>query len=179
MIEVESKYLSPGNERIEKALTRLGAEKVGEGAVEDVYFAHPSKSFGRSDEALRLRKKEGAAELTYKGPRMRMESTKAREEITLMIDDPLTVQRILERLGFTEFCVVRKKRTSYLLDKLRIDVDDVDGLGEYVELEALTEAPERAVELLERARKELGLEKLEQKTYLEMSVEKWQAGPSR
>jgi adenylate cyclase class 2 len=172
VIEVEAKYRSPGNDKVEKTLARLGAKKISEGAMEDVYFAHPSKDFGKTDEALRLRTGQEHAELTYKGPRMHTQNTKAREEITLLTDNPLAVQRIVERLGFRESYNVKKRRVSYLLDKLRIDVDDVDGLGEFVELEVLTESPERSEQLLETARKELGLEKIEPKTYLELLIEK-------
>ena len=172
MLEVESKYRSPGNEKIEKALLRLGAKKISTQSMEDVYFAHPSRDFGKTDEALRLRKHDAGSELTYKGPRMKTDNSKAREEVTLKTDNPLTAQRIVERLGFKGFLIVKKTRSSYVLDKLRVDVDNVDGLGEYVELEVLTESPERAASLLELARKELDLEKLEPRTYLEMIVEK-------
>jgi len=172
VLEVESKYKSPGNEKIEKALLRLGAKKISTQSMEDVYFAHPSRDFGKTDEALRLRKHDTGSELTYKGPRMKTDNSKAREEVTLKTDNPLTAQRIVERLGFKEFLIVKKTRSSYVLDKLRVDVDNVDGLGEYVELEVLTESPERAASLLELARKELDLEKLEPRTYLEMIVEK-------
>ncbi|MBU0685481.1 MAG: class IV adenylate cyclase [Candidatus Thermoplasmatota archaeon] len=172
MIEVELKFRSPGNEKIEKALVKLGAKQISNGPIEDFYFAHPSRDFGKTDEALRLRKREDGAELTYKGPRMHADGAKAREEITLKTDNPLTMQRIVERLGFKESYVLRKTRTSYLLDKLRVDIDDVEGLGEFVELEVLTESPERSKQLLELARAELGLEKLEPKTYLEMIIEK-------
>lgn len=172
MLEVESKYRSPGNDKVEKALARLGARKTWGGAMEDFYYAHPSRDFGRTDEALRLRKTEEASELTYKGPRMQSQSVKAREEITLRTDNPLTVARIIERLGFTESFVVRKNRNSYILDKLKVEVDDVEGLGEFVELEVLTESPERSKELMETARTELGLDKLEPRTYLEMLIEK-------
>ncbi len=172
MIEVESKYRSPGNEKIEKALVKLGAKKISSGPMEDIYFAHPSRDFGKTDETLRLRKKEDGAELTYKGPRMHMDSAKAREEITLRTDNPLTMQRIVERLGFKESFVLRRTRNSYLLDKLRVEIDDVEGLGEFVELEVLTESPDRSKQLLELARAELGLEKPEPRTYLEMIIER-------
>lgn len=175
MIETEAKYWSPGNERVEKALVRLGARKTFSGIMEDVYFAHPSRDFAKTDEALRLRKLEDGAELAYKGPRMRAEHGKAREEITARIDDALSLQRILERLGFKEAYVVRKKRTSYALDRLMVELDDVEGLGEFVELEVLTESPQRTEELLETARKELGLTRQEPRTYLEMVIQKLEA----
>jgi adenylate cyclase class 2 len=172
VIEIESKYWSPGNDKIEKALARIGAKKIDEKTMEDIYFAHPGRDFGKTDEALRLRKMSDGAELSYKGPRMNVERAKAREEINLRIDNALTAQRIVERLGFKEVCVVRKNRKSYALDRLRIDVDDVEGLGEFVELEILTESPERSEDLVELARKELALEKFEPRTYLELILDK-------
>jgi adenylate cyclase class 2 len=172
VLEVESKYKSPGNDKVEKALGRLGARRAWVGAMEDVYYAHPSRDFGRTDEALRLRKTDEVSELTYKGPRMQSQTLKAREEITLRTDNPLAIARIIERLGFRESFVVRKNRSSYILDKLKIEVDDVEGLGEYVELEVLTESPDRSKQLVETARVELGLDRLEPRTYLEMLIEK-------
>jgi adenylate cyclase class 2 len=167
-MEVESKYHSPGNDKVEKALSKLGAELVCEEETEDVYFQHPHRDFGETDEALRLRKRDGVSELTYKGPRMRLEHTKAREEVTLRTDDPLTAQRIVERLGFKEFMSVRKKRKNFKYDKIRIAVDAVDGLGEFIELELITEEPKRAEALIEQMRVELALTDLEPKTYLEL-----------
>ncbi len=172
MIEVESKYRSPGNERVRKTLSGLNAKRIREGFVEDAYFAHPAHDFGNSDEALRLRTIDGSAELTYKGPRMKDGGPKAREEVTCLLPAPLEMRRILERLGFEERLVVRKHRSSYLLDKLRVDVDEVEGLGEFVELELVTEEPRRAESLLEMARRELGLEELEPRTYFEMLAER-------
>lgn len=171
-MEVESKYRSPGNDKVERALSKLGAELVGEEETDDVYFRHPDRDFGKTDEALRLRKKEGISELTYKGPRMRMEHTKAREEITLKTEDPLTVQRIVERLGFDEFRTIHKKRKNFRYDKVWIAVDDVEGLGEFIELELITEEPKRAEMLIEQMREELALTDLESKTYLELVLSK-------
>ena len=179
MIEVEAKYWSPGNDKIERALQRLGAKRLSQGSVEDVYFSHPARDFGSSDEALRLRKGDGVFEIEYKGPRMKGASAKAREEISVKVENPLEAQRIMERLGFREFCVVRKTRTSYLYDKIRVDVDDVEGLGEFVELEVMTESPEHSSLLFERIRKELGLDRPEPKTYLELLLEKESASVGR
>ncbi len=83
----------------------------------------------------------------------------------------MTAQRIIERLGFKEVCVVKKNRRIFHLDMMRVDVDDVEGLGEFVELEVLTESPDRSTQLLELARKDLSLEKLEPKTYFELILE--------
>jgi adenylate cyclase class 2 len=172
MFELEAKYRSKDNGKVEEALTGLGAQKLSEGVIEDLYFSHRERDFGDSDEVLRIRRTEGAAELTYKGPRMRRDDAKAREEISVKVGDGFAAQRIIERLGFEQTYVMKKRRTSYILDKVRVELDDVEGLGQYVELELLTEAPERAGELLEIARKRLPLGEPEPRTYLEMQIEK-------
>lgn len=175
MMELEAKYRSRDNDEVEKALVELGARKLSDDVIEDLYFSHQERDFGTSDEVLRLRKRESGVELTYKGPRVRREDAKAREEITVQVGDGLAAQRIIERLGFEHTYALRKRRVSYLLDKVRIELDDVEGLGQYVELELLTESPERAIELLDLARKGLPLGEPEPKTYLEMYIDKMDA----
>jgi len=172
MLEVETKFISPGNERVEASLKGLGASLLSDEENEDVYFRHPGRDFGKTDEALRLRKKTAGAELTYKGPRMNVENAKAREEITLSIVDALSAQRIVERLGFVEFMTITKRRRTYAYEKILVAVDDVDGLGEFVELELITEEPIRASALIEELRGALGLKIVESRTYLELLMDK-------
>lgn len=172
MIEAEAKFRSPGNSDVLNALESMGARRVQAGAMEDVYFAHPGRDFGTSDEALRMRVTDEGAEVTYKGPRMLDSATKAREELTTDVGDRLSAIRILERLGFVEFATVRKHRTSYILDKIRVDVDDVEGLGQFIELEVMTEEPVRAKKLIDEVRGKLGLRDYIQETYLEMLTDK-------
>jgi adenylate cyclase class 2 len=169
VIEVEMKFRSPGNGKVVDALRSIGAKELSDNSIDDVYFAHPSRDFGRTDEAVRLRTRgSGLSELTYKGPRMERKSAKAREELTISVDDGLAARRMLERLGFCEFVSIRKRRISFALDKLRVDVDDVEGLGQFVELELMTEDPSRAETLMEIARKELSLAEPVSETYLEL-----------
>ena len=151
-----------------RTLDSMGAKRVRDGMVEDTYFAHPGRDFGSSDEALRVRVMEGGTEVTYKGPRMQDSATKAREELTTDVGNRLATVRILERLGFDEFATVRKHRTSYMIDRIRVDVDDVEGLGQFVELELMTEELVRAGKLIEEVRGKLGLRDAVQETYLEM-----------
>lgn len=172
MFEVEMKFRSPGNERVIEMLESMGAQALFDGCMEDVYFAHPDRDFGRTDEAVRLRLCGTSAELTYKGPRMKTSTAKAREELTVSVDDGLAVRRLLERLGFSEFVSVKKRRASFLLDKVRVEVDEVDGLGQFVELELITEDHSRAESQIELARKKLTLTKQTSETYLEMLLAK-------
>ncbi|UCE92041.1 MAG: class IV adenylate cyclase [Methanobacteriota archaeon] len=168
MLEVEMKYRSPGNDGIVTTLGRLGARKLCDEIIEDTYYAHPGRRFKETDEALRLRKRDDGSEQTYKGPRMTGSSAKAREELTLRIDDWLTMDRVLKRLGFVDIVCVKKRRVSFALDLLRVDIDDIEGLGQFVEIELMTEDPSRAKLLIHRAEKELRLVEKVKDTYLEL-----------
>ena len=171
VLEVEMKFRSPDNDEVEAALRRLGARKLSEETIEDIYYSRQGTDFAASDEALRLRKHMGAAELTYKGPRINASTAKAREELSVSLDDGLSATRILERLGFEELLTVRKRRAAYRLDALRIDVDEVEGLGQFVELEILTDDVAEAEKLLDSMRESLPLGEKVNKTYLEMLMD--------
>ena len=168
MLEVESKFRSPGNDVVLKSLGDLGARLISDETFEDAYYSHPTRAFDKTDEALRLRMYEDHSELTYKGPRTMSSSAKAREELSAHIEDSLSLRRILERLGFAEIASVRKRRVSFAFDLLRVDVDDVEGLGQFVELELMTEDPSRAERLIAEAKERLGLCDMVDETYLEM-----------
>ncbi len=173
MLEVEMKFRSPDNEKVTSALMCMGAQRLSDRRMQDVYFSHPGRDFGKTDEAMRLREDGESCELTYKGPRMASQSnSKAREELTVSVDDALAARRLLERLGFEEFATVSKRRASFLLDKLRVDVDEVEGLGEFVELELVTEDPSRAEQLMDMVREKLPLAEAVTETYLEMVLRK-------
>ena len=168
MLEVERKYRSPGNEKVVANLAALGADEISSETQEDIYYGHPGRKFKETDESLRLRILDEGAELTYKGPRMACAHAKAREEVTIDVADALSLRRILERLGFTEIATISKRRASYSLDKLMIAVDDVEGLGQFVEIELMTEDPSRARQLIDRAMERLSLGECVESTYLEM-----------
>jgi adenylate cyclase class IV len=63
---------------------------------------------------------------------------------------------------------VKKKRKTFVYEKILIAVDVVDELGEFIELELITEEPNRASVLIEEMRSSLGLKEVEPRTYLEM-----------
>jgi adenylate cyclase class 2 len=166
MIEVEVKARAlPGmRERIES----LGALPVGRESHRDIYFGSPRRDFRKSDEALRIRIKEEGARLTYKGPKLD-ETTKSRRELTVEIDSPETMEQILISLGFFRAGVVRKIRTKYQLGEATIAIDEVEGLGSFLEVELTggedwSGEREKAIAIL----RELGAGESIRSSYLEM-----------
>jgi adenylate cyclase class 2 len=166
MIEVEVKARAfPG---IREKIESLGAFLVGREIHRDIYFTPPCRDFRKNDEALRIRIKEERARLTYKGPKLD-ETTKSRRELTVDIDCPETMEEILISLGFFRAGVVRKSRTKYRLGEATIALDEVEGLGSFLEVElAAGEDWEREKEKALAILKEIGAGESIRLSYLEM-----------
>jgi adenylate cyclase class 2 len=169
MIEVEVK--ARADEHTLQKILALGAVFLAEENHRDIYFNSPLRDFRETDEALRIRIKDEGARLTYKGPKLDRE-TKSRLELTAAIDCPEGMEEILRALGFVPSAEVRKRRTKYLLGDVTFALDDVQGLGLFLELEARGEGnweaqKDKVVSLLSQ----LGLGESIRKSYLELLAE--------
>jgi adenylate cyclase class 2 len=148
---------------------RLGAPQAVEAHV-DAYWRHPVRDFRATDEALRLSRRGGRVELTYKGPRLDAR-TKARREVVLSVDSEEKAAALLESLGFARAAEVRKTRALFRHAGFEVALDEVPGLGLFVELErvlpegaARDEAEREAFALLAA----WGLPGTERASYLEL-----------
>ncbi|MEM4576890.1 MAG: class IV adenylate cyclase [Candidatus Nezhaarchaeales archaeon] len=176
MIEVEAKV--PVSERekqlILEKLRRINSmEKAYE--EEDLFFISINDpSFG-NNKTLKLRKSNGRTKLIFKTKRAG-DGFKENLEIEVEVKEKDTgnLVQLLNLLGFKESLVIRKRRLSFCFDHYTINVDDVEGLGSFVEIEILTDESE-----VERARNEiskilsvLGISEKEiiLKSYAEMMV---------
>ena len=143
----------------------------------DVYFAHPARDFARTDEALRIRRKGARNFLTYKGPKIDA-TTKTRREIDLpLLPDEEAAQAwtgLLIALGFTAVGEVRKsRRKAHVVwqgRSVEASLDEVEGLGEFAELELVVEPEgiEAAKACIASLAEALGLEGSERRSYLEL-----------
>jgi adenylate cyclase class 2 len=146
MIEVEVKGRVTDEEQLEIIDGLVSEWKfIGEEAQDDTYYAHPFRDFTDTDEALRIRRIGEVFYLTYKGPKMDTVS-KTREEIEVVISPELG--KILERMGFSPVARIIKTRRNFEKDGIVLSIDEVKDLGTFVELEATSENPEDAKELL-------------------------------
>lgn len=170
-LEIEIKAYCPHMKELRDRLLALGAERSGSAREEDVYYNHPSRDFGRSDEALRIRRTEGKSILTYKGPRLG-ERSKTRHEQEVVVADGAAMEDILVRLGFMRVESVVKRREIFMLGSVEICIDNVEGLGDFVELETGGEDMIRAESGLFALASDLGLDRFERKSYLELKLEK-------
>lgn len=146
MLEIEVKVradLDPVRRRLQEA----GGTRRRTVRQEDIYFDAPHRQFAETDEALRLRceRSDGGRStiLTYKGPRLD-DRSKTRREVESSVGNLDGIMAILEGLGFVQAATVEKDREVFALGEYTITLDDVDGLGTFVEVEyAQTGAPTR------------------------------------
>lgn len=145
----------------------------------DQFFAHPARDFAATDEALRIRTMGGESFVTYKGPRLDATS-KTRREIELPLGardgEGRQFAELLTALGFEPVATVRKQRRAFTIRHAARDVsgavDNVDGVGRYVELELLSDAAgvEAAKLVIAAVAGELRLGPPERRSYLELLV---------
>ncbi|MEK6976409.1 MAG: class IV adenylate cyclase [Candidatus Thermoplasmatota archaeon] len=169
MLEVEAKLKLRDRAGLERRLRELGASPGPAQRQEDTFFRHPQRDLAALDAALRLRRVGARLELTYKGPKQGG-PTKARVEQTVgLATDPTA---LLASLGFTPAATLSKTRVPYHLGVVEVALDVVDGVGEFVEVEATGSDREAATSLVEDALRRLGLhaEDREQRSYLELAL---------
>ncbi|MDY6958468.1 MAG: class IV adenylate cyclase [Halobacteriota archaeon] len=137
MIEVEVK-VRLSHDGIETKLDDIGAKFSGSEEQIDVYYGAPHRDFSATDEALRIRTVTSGSIskdiITYKGPKIDSES-KTREEVEVGIDDKVVMDRMLTLLGFSKVYEVSKTRRNYRIGDIMISLDDVKGLGSFMEVE--------------------------------------------
>jgi adenylate cyclase class 2 len=171
MLEIEVKSPCDDLAKVERMLKDRQVHLLDELKQVDTYYSHPCRDFGETDEALRLRVENGVPILHYKGPKLDRE-TKTREEIGMDIPDPAALKAVLDRLGFKEVTKVVKFRRTYLVGKVEVALDRVEGLGDFVELEFRGEDMEEGKRDIFALRDELGLKGNERRSYLELLHEK-------
>lgn len=163
-------------ERLPALRASLGPPERVE-AHEDTYHAHPARDFAATDEALRLSRRGGRADLTYKGPRLDA-ATKARREIVVPLASADEAGALLEALGFAAVRTVRKTREVWRRAGFEVCLDTLPGLGAFVELErqladdAPREAAQREAMALLRG---WGIVEMERRSYLELVLERERA----
>ncbi|NLA37896.1 MAG: class IV adenylate cyclase, partial [Methanomicrobiales archaeon] len=113
MLEVEAKFAVLDPERLRARLSRQGVRMTAKQQERDVYYNAPNRDFRETDEALRVRYDDTGVTLTYKGPKIRVGSAKAREEFNLGVVSGETLEAILSRAGFLRAAVVSKVREFY------------------------------------------------------------------
>jgi len=171
-MEVEVKFRVDFSDMKDK-IESLGAVFVREELQEDVYFSLPLPKL------LRVRKLEnlGKAFLTYKEIRD-LGRNEEFDELEIEVSDFEATVEILKRLGFREDVIVRKRRLVYRLNGVTLELNDVEGLGGFLDVEVISDDVEEAKKKIWEVAKLLGLseEDVEPKLYQELIREALRKG---
>jgi adenylate cyclase class 2 len=178
--EVELKFHVPDLAAFSQRLANLNLSISSPQAETDLYFAHPSRDFAKTDEALRLRRKGDANYITYKGRKIDA-TTKTRREIELLLgtgnDSFQSWKNLLEAVGFRPVAEVHKSRRKAAIPwqgrTVEASLDEVQGVGTFVEFELVADEQEvaQAKECIVSLAQSLGLTEGERRSYLEMLLE--------
>jgi len=139
MKEVELKFLDINVEDVKGKLEKLGAELKYDTYIESYPFISDEFHGYNSDKKyLRVRKVDDDVEITYKDPAITSDMT-AREEINLRVDSYEEAIKLIEKLGFEKGEVFRKHRVHYELGSIHFELDTLDHIPTYLEIETETE----------------------------------------
>ena len=132
MIDVEIKAKFDNHEKVRRILKERNAEFRGIDKQIDVYF---NTKTGR----LKLRKGE-IENILISYSRENIKDIKPSDFILYKSTNPLLLEKMLKStLG--ELISVEKKREIYYIDNVKFNLDEVKGLGKFVEIEAMTDNP--------------------------------------
>lgn len=119
---------------VRDALAAAGATLRHRTVQHDVLYDFPDRRLTARDTALRLRRSDRGATLTYKGP-AEAATFKLRVEHESGVDDADAVAAALDALGMEVTLSYRKRRDTWELDGCAVCLDAVPGLGTFVEVE--------------------------------------------
>lgn len=186
MLEVEVKYRLSDAASVIDQLPRLGADETQAEQHADTYFRHPCRDFVATNEALRVRRINGQAHVTYKGPKLKLANAalKARKELEWPLgpndQQGELMTDLLQELGFSAVATVCKTRLPFQFASDHADfpamcvvVDQVQELGDFAEIECVLDdessaAADIAGQRIEQLATLLGLTESVRPSYLSM-----------
>lgn len=138
-IELKAQYDSSKRPELEQHLKEQGFQEIRAFTQQDEYFNHPKRDFKKTDEALRIRREQhndGTSHccITYKGAND-SHIGQSRRELETRVEDEHKMRQILLALGFRSAAEVKKRRKEYKKEDLTVCLDELDGLGNYIEVE--------------------------------------------
>ena len=142
--EIEVKAKVANKDDLLEKLTSLGCRFSDQVTQDDVVFAEKIGSledFLSNDVFLRIRvQNNGKIILTAKKPIKKSAESLVKIEHEIEIDSPENARSILELMGYREAVHVKKTRQTAEYNDYEICLDEIEGLGSFIELEQMGES---------------------------------------
>lgn len=177
--EVELKARLSNPEAVEAEAARLGSLQK-EVFKEDVYFRPKGDRSAVPASRFRLRREAGQAVVNFK-QKVVQDGAEVNHETEFGVDNAHAFFAFANRFGFEPFVVKRKTSRVYRVERASLEINEVEHLGHFIEIEILcekeSEIPFARTEIA-RLFTQLGLpaEALEPRFYIDMIQ---QAHPAR
>lgn len=149
MIEVEVKLPIPDPEGVKNRILEAGFKEQRFIEERDTYFDNARGDIRANGEALRVRETKDCrtgkkqAQINYKGKKLDTQ-TMTRRELETGVEDGVVCREILQAIGYSPAePEVIKVRTMLQKDSVTACLDNVRGLGDFLELEILVEREEK------------------------------------
>ena len=149
LLEIEHKRRLTSNiEDFIKKLEKFGFELQSKLSEIDTYYSRPDVDFMQTVECLRIRQRDGFAEVTYKPATTTATHTKnnviIKPETNLPIqpEDAATAKQLLANLGMVQLVEVNKYRRSFQssdFPQATVAIDEIKDAGTFVEVEVLSD----------------------------------------
>jgi adenylate cyclase class 2 len=167
VLEVERKRELADAEALTARLVEAKYREAGTTAEIDTYYSRPDIDFLATVECLRVRQRDGFAEITYKPASNAATHSAAdiiaKPETNVVLSGPdqgAAATTLLEVLGMVRLCRVEKTRTTFRHpedDRVTVVIDLIGGVGAFVETEVMAADSDAAAALLDQVERQLGL----------------------
>ncbi len=156
--EIEVRFIEVDKQSLIKKLNKLGAKDNGEELIREIIFYDKEMKWPNEDRKfIRLRQDGKGNHLTFK--RVEEFSATGTMEIEVDVDNWHKVIELMEEIGLVAFREQEKKRHSFCIDEVDVDIIDWPKIPTTVELEGKSEDDLKSVaEKLELDWKDVRLE---------------------
>ena len=183
LIEVERKRTFTGNvDTFIATLRAHGFTQANQLHENDTYYSRSDVDFMQTVECLRVRERDGFAEVTYKPATSHATSTndgvimKPETNLSIAPNDTATAKQLLVNLGMIELVTVAKFRRTFAsaayLNAV-IAIDEIMDVGTFIETEVTLADKAAALRTINKLERSLGVDvfPLATKPYRDMCME--------
>ncbi len=171
LLEIEHKrQLTSDVEELIKRLQDLGFKLQSNLHEIDTYYSRPDVDFMQTVECLRIRQRDGFAEVTYKPATATATHTennviiKPETNLQIQPEDATIAKQLLSNLGMVRLVEVNKYRRSFQssdFPQATVAIDEIKDAGTFVEVEVLSDDETGALAMISEIEAKLGLESAE------------------
>jgi len=141
--EIEARFLDIDKQNLTDRLTALGALDKGEVLLKEVIFYDQENKWSDQGRFVRIRSSGGTTKLTYK--HNKAQTIDSAHEIEFTVPDANLAEQFLENIGLVAFRHQEKRRHTFGLDGVTVDIDTWPKVPTYVELEGPSEEKIKSV----------------------------------